>query len=71
MRSRLGVRLAEARMTNRELARRLGVDENTVGRWKTDGGVGSLTLRRAAEAARVLGCSVADLFDDGPAPDGR
>ena len=64
MRSMVKVRLAEGRITAREVARRLGVEASTVSRWSSDRGIGSLTLARAERLARVIGCRVADLFED-------
>lgn len=64
MKSKVRHRTMEAHMTNRDLARRLGVTENTVWRWNTDEGVGSLSLRRAAQVAEVLGCRVSDLYEE-------
>lgn len=51
------------------LARRMtGVHESTVSRRCTNPGFGMLTMRRAEEISRVLGCSVKDLFEEeGPA----
>lgn len=64
MRSLLKVRLAERRMTQRELARRCGVDENTVWVWTTDKGADGLTLRRLAQIATVLDCKISGLFEE-------
>lgn len=64
MKSLLKVRLAERRMTQRELARRCHVDENTVWVWTTDKGVEGLSLRRLGQIASVLDCKISDLFED-------
>ena len=62
MRSMLKQRLFDADMTQRQLAEAMGVSKDTVWRWTTEGGIGSMTIRRAAELADVLGCEVSDLF---------
>ncbi len=64
MRPMLKVRLAEAGMTGRELARRCDVSENTVWLWTTERGLMGMTLRRMTQVAEVLGCSVCDLFEE-------
>lgn len=64
MKSLLKVRLAERRMTQRELARRCEVDENTVWVWTTDKGAEGLSLRRLEQIAKILGCSISELFED-------
>lgn len=64
MRSLIKPRLAEARMTALSLSRELGVHRNTVGSWCKDRGVAAMTLARASEVARALGCRVDDLFED-------
>lgn len=64
MRSRLREMLAGAGMSERELARRLGVHFVTVCRWARGDGICSMSLRTAASVARALGCRVADLFDE-------
>lgn len=68
MRSMLKQRLYEADMTQRQLAEAMGVSKDTVWRWTTEGGIGSMTIRRAVGIANVLGCEVSDLFspDGGP-----
>lgn len=62
MRSMLKVRLFEAGMSQKALAERVGVSKDTVWRWTTDEGVGSMTLRRAVEVSEVLGCDVDGQF---------
>ena len=58
MRSLVKARLSEMRMSQKELARRVGVSKDTVWRWTTDGGMAGMTLRRAADVAGVLGCEI-------------
>lgn len=65
MRSRLRVVLADRRVTNRELARRLGVSENTVCRWGSDEGIGQASLAALERVASALGCEARELFEEG------
>ena len=64
MRSRVREMAERAGMSERELARRLGVHHVTVCRWARRDGIGSMSLRTAESVARALGCRVADLFDE-------
>lgn len=66
MRSMLNVRLAEARMTKRELERRTGLGHTTVWHYATDGsdGIGSARMATLEKIARAIGCSVKDLFEE-------
>ncbi|MEY8249641.1 helix-turn-helix transcriptional regulator [Leptogranulimonas caecicola] len=64
MKSLLEVRLAERRMTQRELAHRCEVDENTVWVWTTDKGAEGLSLRRLEQIAKALSCKITELFEE-------
>ena len=63
MRSMIRNRVKEAGITQAELARRIGVDKQTVFRWCGDG-IRVLTLGKAERVADALGCRVRDLFDE-------
>lgn len=63
MRSRLKVVLAERRLRQKEVARRLGVDKSSVWRWTTDEGIAQASLGTLASLARAVGCEVEDLYE--------
>ena len=63
MRSRLKVVLAERRLRQKEVARRLGVDKSSVWRWTTDEGIAQVSLGTLASLARAVGCEVEDLYE--------
>lgn len=63
MRSLVKVRLAERRMTQRQLCEAAGVSKDTMWRMTTDEGIGRVTLARLVRVADALGCDVTDLYD--------
>lgn len=56
-----------AGMSQRELARHLGLDSSTVNKWES--GVSVPRLGNLLALASILRCSVADLLDDAPQED--
>ena len=64
MRSLLNPRICDAGITKRERARRVGVSEDTVGRWARDDGIEKATLGKLGRVAEALDCGICDLFDE-------
>lgn len=64
MRSLLNVRLAEARMTKLELARRTGISRSAIWNYSKDERIGRVRLGVLERIAGVLGCGVKDLFEE-------
>ncbi len=61
--SRLNDVIRRRGLTKRELARLVGVSEDTIGRAARDDGIGRLTLGKLERLAHALGCGVKDLFE--------
>ena len=65
MKSLLNVRLAEARITKRDLGRMTGISHNTLWQYSKDGdGLARARLGTLARIAEAIGCSVKDLFEE-------
>lgn len=58
--SKLKIKLAEANMSNTELAQRLGVSKQTITNWKN--GHNNPPIETAFKIAYILHCKVDDLF---------
>lgn len=58
---RLSLILTDRRMNQAEFARRMGVTEGTVSKWKS--GTSEMSFNHAVLAARILNCSAEDLYD--------
>ena len=55
-------KIKERGMTNKELAEKIGVDQNTISRYVT--GRIKLSLEMAVKIANALDCNVDDLFEE-------
>lgn len=64
MKSRLNVVLAERRVTKRQVCEALGLSKATVYLWSTDEGIRGVTLGKLERLASLLGCRVADLYEE-------
>lgn len=65
MKSLLNVRLAERRMTKRELERLTGIKRTSLWHYSQDGdGIGRARLGALARIAEAIGCDVKDLFEE-------
>jgi len=64
MKSLLNVRLAEARMTKREVARRTGLSHATLWNYSRDERIGLAPLRNLLSVAHAIGCEVTDLYEE-------
>lgn len=64
MRSLLNVRLAEARMTKKELSELTGYGRTSVWKWSTDEGIRAMSIGTAEVVARAIGCRARDLFSE-------
>jgi transcriptional regulator with XRE-family HTH domain len=57
---RLSLILTDRQMSQAEFARRMGITEGTVSKWKT--GTSEMSFNHAVLAARILDCSAEDLY---------
>ena len=64
MKSLLNVRLAEARMTKRDVERLTGISHTTLWKYSRDDLMGRATLDNLASIAEVLGCKAKDLYEE-------
>lgn len=64
MKSMLNVRLAEARMTKRELIKRAGISSSTIGRYSQDKEIERAAMPTLTKIVDAIGCSVKDLFEE-------
>lgn len=64
---RIQERRIAKRMTQRELGIEMGVDCSAVTKWETEAALPK--ARDLPQLARVLGCTINDLFVDAPEPE--
>lgn len=65
---RLGALLNKCRLSQKELAAKIGTDVGTVSRWKT-GKIKNIRSNKLARLCEVLGITPAELCADGPLPE--
>lgn len=64
MKSLLNVRLAEARMTKREVSEATGIPRSSLWNYSRDEHIGRVRLGTLQKVADAIGCGVKDLFEE-------